>query len=189
MDNYDIKTIKKELQKELEPKRYEHTIGVASTSFSLALRYGADAEKAYVAGLLHDCAKCYSNDKSMTLCKKYGIKLSKFEKENPALIHSKLGAVVAREKYGINDEEIISSIKYHTTGKADMTLLEKIVFSADYMEPNRKTIPGLEEIRNTIFLDLDKAIYLILNNTLQHLDNKEMLIHPDSQEALNYYTP
>lgn len=189
MSEYDIKEIKQKLIKELEAKRYEHTIGVADTAFSLALRYGINAEKAYVAGLLHDCAKCYDNDKKMSLCKKYDVRLSDIEKENPFLIHAKLGAAVAREKYGITDPEILEAIKYHTTGKPNMGLLEKIIFSADYIEPNRKMILGLEEIRKTIFIDLDKAIYIILKNTIQHLINKEQIIDPASAEALKYYTP
>ena len=189
MENYDIKEIKTKLQKDLEPKRYEHTIGVADTAFSLALRYGANPEKAYVAGLLHDCAKCFDHEKKMSLCKKYDVELTKTEKENPFLIHAKLGAALAREKYGIQDPEILEAIKYHTTGKANMGLLEKIIFSADYIEPNRKMILGLEEIRKTIFNDLDKAIYIILLNTIKHLENKDQVIDPTSAEALAYYTP
>lgn len=189
MSEYDIKEIKQKLIKELEPKRYEHTIGVADTAFSLALRYGSNPEKAYVAGLLHDCAKCYDNDKKIALCKKYDVNLTDIEKENPFLIHAKLGAAVAREKYEVKDPEILEAIKYHTTGKANMGLLEKIVFSADYMEPNRKMILGLEEIRSVIFNDLDYALYLILNNTIKHLNNKKQIIDPASAEALEYYTP
>jgi len=189
MENYDIKEIKTKLQKDLEPKRYEHTIGVADTAFSLALRYGANPEKAYVAGLLHDCAKCFDHEKKMSLCKKYDVELTKTEKENPFLIHAKLGAALAREKYGIQDPEILEAIKYHTTGKANMGLLEKIIFSADYIEPNRKMILGLEEIRKTIFNDLDKAIYIILLNTIKHLENKDQVIDPTSAEALAYYAP
>ena len=189
MENYDIKEIKTKLQKDLEQKRYEHTIGVADTAFSLALRYGANPEKAYVAGLLHDCAKCFDHEKKMALCKKYDVELTKTEKENPFLIHAKLGAALAREKYGIQDPEILEAIKYHTTGKANMGLLEKIIFSADYIEPNRKMILGLEEIRKTIFNDLDKAIYIILLNTIKHLENKDQVIDPTSAEALAYYTP
>ena len=189
MENYDIKEIKTKLQKDLEPKRYEHTIGVADTAFSLALRYGANPEKAYVAGLLHDCAKCFDHEKKMSLCKKYDVELTKTEKENPFLIHAKLGAALAREKYGIQDPEILEAIKYHTTGKANMGLLEKIIFSADYIEPNRKMILGLEEIRKTIFNDLDKAIYIILLNTIKHLENKEQVIDPTSAEPLAYYAP
>lgn len=185
--NYDIKELKKSLIKVLEPKRYEHTIGVAYTAFAMALRFGADPEKALVAGLLHDCAKCYDNDKKFELCNKYGVKLTKVEVQNPFLIHAKLGSVMAKEKYGVKNKEILSAIKYHTTGKPNMNLLEKIIFSADYIEPNRKKILGLDEIREVIFDDLDMGIYIILENTLKHLNNKEMIIDSKSQKAYEFY--
>lgn len=186
-NKYDIKRIKKNLEKELEDKRYEHTIGVADTAACLAMRYNYDIEKAYVAGLLHDCAKCIDNEKKIKLCKKYDVKLTQVEIDNPFLIHAKLGAALAKEKYGINDEDILESIKYHTTGKENMSLLEKIIFSADYIEPGRKKILGLEEIRNIIFVDFDKAVYLILKNTIQHLNNKNQVIDETSLSAFNYY--
>lgn len=184
---YDIKKIKKLLAKNLEEKRYEHTIGVADTAACLAMRYGYNVEKAYVAGLLHDCAKCIDNDKKIQLCKKYKVKLTKVEIENPFLIHAKLGAALAKEKYDVDDEEILSAIQYHTTGKENMSLLEKIIFSADYIEPGRKMILGLEEIRNTIFIDFDKAVYIILENTIKHLNNKNQIIDETSLSAYNYY--
>ncbi len=189
METYDISEFKTRLLKDLNPRRYEHTIGVASTAFCLACKYGIDSEKAYVAGLLHDCAKCFSDDKTLSLCKKYGIELNEFEKKNPSLIHAPLGGEYARNKYGIEDEDIIEAIKWHTTGKPKMSVLEKIVFIADYMEPNRKKLLGLDEIRKVAFQDLDKCMYLILINTIQHLKNKEMLINPMSEKALVYYTP
>ena len=187
MDLEKIKNIKKKLIKNLDAERYSHTIGVADTSFALALRYGADAEKAYLAGLLHDCAKCLDNDKKFALCEKYGVELSDVERENPFLIHAKLGAVLAKEKYEIDDEEIADAIRYHTTGKAGMKLLEKIVFSADYIEPGRKDIPGLNEIRECIFNDFDKGVYLIYEGTLRHLKNKNQPIDDTSREAYEYY--
>ncbi len=164
MPKLEVKDIRKALEKQLEPKRYEHTIGVAYTAFSLALRYGADSEKALIAGLLHDCAKCLDSKERNLLCKKYNIELTSYEIENTSLVHAKLGRYLAYYKYGIEDKEILDSILYHTTGKMQMTLLEKIIFAADYVEPNRKKILGLEEIRSIIFEDLDKAVYLILKN-------------------------
>ncbi|MGN0326914.1 MAG: bis(5'-nucleosyl)-tetraphosphatase (symmetrical) YqeK [Lachnospiraceae bacterium] len=183
----DYKAIKRSLSKQLDPKRYEHTIGVAYTAAALAMRYHADVEKAYLAGLLHDCAKCIDTDEKLALCKKYKVKLSKFEIENPFLIHAKLGSCLAEKKYEINDPDILSAIRYHTTGKADMSLLEKIVFSADYIEPGRKMIPGLEEIRETIFVDLDRAVCMILEGTMRHLKNKEQPIDQASMDAYEYY--
>ncbi|MBP3468137.1 MAG: bis(5'-nucleosyl)-tetraphosphatase (symmetrical) YqeK [Lachnospiraceae bacterium] len=183
----DYKAIKKILSKQLDPKRYEHTIGVAYTAAALAMRYHADVEKAYLAGLLHDCAKCIDTDEKLALCKKYKVKLSEFEIENPFLIHAKLGSCLAEKKYEVSDPDVLSAIRYHTTGKADMSLLEKIVFSADYIEPGRKMIPGLEEIRETIFVDLDRAVYMILEGTMRHLKNKDQPIDQASIDAYEFY--
>lgn len=183
----DYKAIKKILSKQLDPKRYEHTIGVAYTAAALAMRYHADVEKAYLAGLLHDCAKCIDTDEKLALCKKYKVKLSEFEIENPFLIHAKLGSCLAEKKYEVSDPDVLSAIRYHTTGKADMSLLEKIVFSADYIEPGRKMIPGLEEIRETIFVDLDRAVCMILEGTMRHLKNKDQPIDQASIDAYEFY--
>lgn len=183
----DINKIKKQLQKDLDAKRYEHTLGVAYTAANLAMKYGVSIQKAYIAGLLHDCAKCFDNDKKISLCKKYKVKLSEGEINNPSLIHSKLGAAYTKEKYEIDDIEIMDAISFHTTGKPDMTTLEKIVFSADYIEPHRKQILGLDEIRSVIYNDLDEAVYLILMNTIRHLNKKEQYIDEVSMLAFDYY--
>jgi len=163
----------------LKPSRFEHSLGVSYTAASLAMRYGADVYKARVAGILHDCAKYLSDDEQIAFAKEKGIELTETEIANPALIHAKTGAYFAKVKYEIEDPEIINAIRYHTTGKEDMTLLEKIIFCADYMEPNRKSIPGLDSIRNIIFKDLDKAALMICDNTLNYLDS--LGIVPDEQ--------
>lgn len=187
MPDYDFKKIKKILEKQLEPKRYEHTLGVAYTAASLAMCYHVDVEKAYLAGLLHDCAKCIENDKKMALCRKYEVILTDTEIENPFLIHAKLGSVLAKEKYGISDEEVLNAIACHTTGKEKMSLLEKIIFCADYVEPGRKMIPGMQEIRDILFDDLDMAVFMILKNTLLHLEEKKQVIDETSLNAYKYY--
>ena len=187
MPDIDVKAIKKDLSKILDEKRYEHTIGVAHTAAALAMCYGEDVNKAYLAGLLHDCAKCYDEKKRNILCKKYNVSLTKFEEENPFLIHAKLGAAIAKEKYKIIDDSILSAIRYHTTGNENMTVFEKIIFSADYIEAGRKKIEGLDAIRSIIFQDLDEAVYLILNGTVAHLEDKEQCIDPSSLEAFQYY--
>lgn len=153
--------------------RYEHTLGVEFTAASLAMRYGVDIDKAEIAGLLHDCAKCIDDEDKFDDCKKYKIELTDVEKRNPFLIHSKLGAVYANKLYGIDDEEVISAIRFHTTGKPDMTLLEKIIFIADYIEPGRDKAPNLKEIRQMAFIDIDEAMYMILKDTLDYLDKGE----------------
>ena len=129
----------RKLKQKLNDKRYIHSIGVEYTAANLAFLYGEDVKRARIAGLLHDCAKCIPTDEKLKKAKKLGIPINSSEKANPDLLHGKLGAYYAKEKFGIKDEEILSAITYHTTGKPEMTLLEKIIFVADYIEPNRKS--------------------------------------------------
>ena len=116
MDEKILK-IQHTLKKELDENRYHHTLGVMYTSASMAMRYDVDVQKALYAGLLHDCAKCIPSDKKIRLCEKYGLPVSSVEKENPSLLHARLGAYLAHEKYGVKDEEIIYAIESHTTGR------------------------------------------------------------------------
>ena len=167
------KKLRKKVKDVMTKARYEHTLGVEFTAASLAMRYGVDIDKAEIAGLLHDCAKCIDDEDKFDDCKKYKIELTDVEKRNPFLIHSKLGAVYANKLYGIDDEEVISAIRFHTTGKPDMTLLEKIIFIADYIEPGRDKAPNLKEIRQMAFIDIDEAMYIILKDTLDYLDKGE----------------
>ncbi len=181
--------MRERLENKLTKKRFEHSLGVEYVSGCLAMVHGADVNKALVAGLLHDCAKCLSADEKIAKCKKHGLPISKVELANPELSHAKLGAFYAREKYGVDDEDILSAIEFHTTGRPDMSLLEKIVFVADYIEPNRKPLPDIEEIRREAFTDIDVSIIHILKNTLSYLesgncgDTDEMSIR-----TYNYYT-
>ena len=167
------KKLRKKVKDVMTKARYEHTLGVEFTAASLAMRYGVDIDKAEIAGLLHDCAKCIDDEDKFDDCKKYKIELTDVEKRNPFLVHSKLGAVYANKLYGIDDEEVISAIRFHTTGKPDMTLLEKIIFIADYIEPGRDKAPNLKEIRQMAFIDIDEAMYIILKDTLDYLDKGE----------------
>ena len=184
---YDLIKIQKRLEKKLTPERYQHTISVMYTCAALAMRYGCDIEKALTAGLLHDCAKCIPNDKKLKICKKNGIAVSRTEHENPFLLHAKVGEYLAREKYGIEDEEILGAIRYHTTGRADMTLLEKITYIADYIEPWRNKAPNLEVIREAAFSDIDRAIYVIFRDTLQYLQHTGNEIDQTTRTAYEYY--
>ncbi len=167
------KKLRKKVKDVMTKARYEHTLGVEFTAASLAMRYGIDIDKAEIAGLLHDCAKCIDDEDKLDDCKKYKIELTDVEKRNPFLIHSKLGAVYANKLYGIDDEEIISAIRFHTTGKPDMTLLEKIIFIADYIEPGRDKAPNLKEIRKMSFIDIDEAMYMVLRDTIKYLEKGE----------------
>ena len=184
---YDLKKIKKKLKNELDESRYEHTIGVMDTAACLAMRYGADLTQALVAGLLHDCAKCIPNDKKLKLCRKNGIEVTPFEEKAPFLLHAKLGAWMAEHEYHISDPAILSAIACHTTGKPDMSLLDKIVFIADYIEPGRNKAPGLPEIRRLSFTDIDQALIRILSDTLDYLASSNDPIDPATQNVLDYY--
>lgn len=163
--------LRKKIKDVMTKSRYEHTLGVEFTAAAMAMRYGADIEKAELAGLLHDCAKCIDDEDKLDECKKYGIEITDVEKRNPFLIHSKLGAFHAKHLYEIEDEEILSAIRFHSTGKPDMTMLEKIIFIADYIEPARDKAPNLKEIRQMAFMDIDEAMYMILKDTLDYLNS------------------
>lgn len=187
MNRYNLVKIQKKLKKELDEDRYRHTLGVMYTSAALAMRYGADLEKAQVAGLLHDCAKCIPNDKKLKLCEKHHIPVTRVENNAPFLLHSKLGAYLAKEKYGVADEEILQAIVWHTTGKPDMTLLEEIVFLADYIEPMRWKAENLAKIRQMAFVDLDRAVYMTLRDTLQYLETGSGEVDEMTRAACQFY--
>lgn len=179
--------LQKKIKKCLDKERYRHTLGVAYTASALAMRYGADTEKAFIAGLLHDCAKCIPNDEKYELCRQYGIELSKSEQEIPSLVHAKLGAYLAGHRYGIKDEDIIAAVRTHTTGEPGMSLLQKIIFAADYIEPNRSEAPNLFEVRKAVFDDIDRGVYRILSDTLEYLDKKGGKIDPQTEKTYEYY--
>ncbi|MCM1252660.1 MAG: bis(5'-nucleosyl)-tetraphosphatase (symmetrical) YqeK [Clostridium sp.] len=166
----ELKKLRKEMEKELHAKRYEHTLSVAYTAASLAMVHGADVESALTAGMLHDCAKCFSAKKLISLCQKNNLPVSDIEMQNPtALLHAKVGSFLAHEKYGIDDEDILNAIKYHTTGRPDMSRLEKIIYIADYIEPGRTHAANLAQIRKLAYQDLDKTMFRILEDTLAYL--------------------
>ena len=164
--------ILEDLKKELNPHRYEHTIGVANTAKKMAEALGDNPNTAYLAGILHDCAKCIPDEEKVKLCKDNNIEITDMEMKNQFLLHSKAGAVLARNKYGINDDDVLSAITFHTTGKPNMTLLEKIIFSADYIEPSRNQAPNLDYLRKIAYSDIDLTVYTILRDTLNYLKSK-----------------
>ena len=187
MKTLDMHKIRKQLVKALDSKRYEHTQGVAYTSAALAMRYGEDIQKAELAGLLHDCAKCLDNDKKIQICKKHNIEISEAEQHNPFLLHAKVGGFLAQSKYKVEDEEIIDAVLYHTTGRPGMSLLEKIVYIADYIEPGRNHAPNLDEIRRLCYQDLDEALLKILEDILVHLKESKKEIDPMTQMTYEFY--
>ena len=187
MSETSMDEIRKSLKKELDKSRYEHTMGVMYTAAALAMAHGADQKKAMLAGLLHDCAKCIPNKKKLKMCSQHNIPVSEFEQTHPFLLHAKLGAYVARAKYDVTDEEILSAITWHTTGKPEMTLLEKIVYIADYIEPKRDKAPNLAVVRKLAFEDLDECMYKILADTLAYLEENPKDIDNATKDAFLYY--
>ena len=168
----------------LKPNRVAHVLGCRDTAVALAERWGADVTDAARAGLLHDITKALNADLQLTLCSAYGIILDAFSKENPKTLHALTGSLVAERVFG-ESETVVSAIRHHTTGKADMSVLEKIIYVADYMEPNRD-FPGVDKLRQLAFSDLDAALRLGLTMTLELLRKQGSTISPASEEALSW---
>lgn len=179
--------IKKKLKKSQDKERYEHTKGVMYTAGCLAMAYGYDMEKAMLAGLLHDCAKCIPNDEKLSLCKKHNILITAIEADNPFLLHAKLGALLAEIEYDITDPEILHAIKVHTTGEPDMSTLDKIIYIADYIEPCRNKAPNLEQVRELAFRDLNVCMAQILHDTLIYLKSGHGSIDSTTELTYEFY--
>lgn len=183
----DLKKIRKSMEKTLDSKRYEHTLGVEYTAAALAMRYDVPIQNARLAGLLHDCAKCMSDKKRLSICEKHNISINEVERRNPFLLHPKVGSYLAMKEYGVKNPDVINAILNHTTGRPGMSPLEKIVFIADYIEPGRKQAPNLAEIRKLAFQDLDQALLKILEDTLAYLQDGSGEIDPMTQKTYEYY--
>lgn len=168
----------------LKNKRIPHVLGTEQEAIHLALRYGADVEKARVAALLHDCTKKLEMEDQILLCRQYGIELDDLESNALKLLHAKTGAAIARDVFGV-DEEIYSAIYWHTTGRAHMTLLEKVMYLADYIEPTRD-FPGVDELRTACYQDLDKGLKMGLEMTIQEMHDRGNPVHRATLEADEY---
>ena len=170
----------------LKPSRVPHVLGCRDTAVELAKLWHADEVAAARAALHHDITKALDGRLQLTLCRQYGIILDKFSEENPKTLHALTGALVA-ERIFEEPAEVVNAIRYHTTGKANMTTLQKIIYVADYMEPNRD-FPGVMELRNLAYTDLDKALKLGLEMTIDLLKEQRREISPASEQALAYLT-
>ncbi|MCB6344084.1 bis(5'-nucleosyl)-tetraphosphatase (symmetrical) YqeK [Enterocloster lavalensis] len=182
-----IMMFRKQLKNRLSPMRYEHSLSVSFTCMSLAMRYGYDMNKAELAGLMHDCGKRFSDEVILKKCLKHGILDTESENQVLTVLHAKYGAWLAENKYQIRDEEILSAIACHTTGKPDMTTLDKILYIADYIEPRRYKAENLPEMRAMAYVDLDQTMYAILDSTLEYLTKKGGSIDPMTREAHIYF--
>lgn len=185
--NEKIDKIQKKLKRYLDENRYQHTIGVMYTSGALAMCHGENVEHAMLAGLLHDCAKCIPSDKKIRICRKNNIPIKDVELSNPGLLHAKIGAYFAETKYHIKEESVLNAIKYHTTGRPDMSGIEKIVYIADCIEPNRRPLPNTGIVRKLAFEDLDRCICRLLEDSLTYLRSRNIPIDPQTEETYNFY--
>ena len=166
----------------LNPNRVNHVLGCKNTAVDLAKRWGADENDAARAGILHDVTKALPGPLQLTLCKEYGMILDDFSVRYPKTLHALTGSLVAERIFGEN-EAVVNAIRHHTTGKADMNLLEKIIYVADYMEPCRD-FPGVDKLRHLAYTDLDGALKLGLEMTLELLNKQGSEVSPASREAL-----
>lgn len=165
----------------LKHKRIPHVLGTEQEAIRLAQRYGADVEKARVAALLHDCTKKLNMEEQLSLCARYGIELDELEQKALKLLHAKTGAAIARDVFGV-DEEIYQAIWWHTTGHGGMTVLEKIIYLADYIEPSR-VFPGVEDLRRVCYEDLDRGLLMGLEMTIEEMEEMGNPVHHATLEA------
>ena len=182
--------IQKKLKKELKPSRYKHTMGVVETAGKLAEIHSYDVGKARLAALLHDCAKEIPDEQKFSMCREYGVSVTDAERANPPLLHAKCGALVAEYKYGIGDEEILHAIRVHTTGCIHMSLLDEIIFVADYIEPGRDQAPHLKKLRKLAQRDLEQTTYRIMADTVCYLQSspeRAQMMDPATYQAYLYY--
>ncbi len=178
------KEMQSRLQMALKKKRLEHSLGVSREAVKMAEKFGADPEKAYIAGLLHDCAKCLKPEEEEELITRYGYEPDEMTRLCHPVLHAPLGALTAKYEYGVDDEEILDAIRYHTVARAHMTLLDKIIYVADVTEPNRD-YDGVETLRKLAAKNIDDAYKEAVRQALTHNIKKETLIHPNTLEAWN----
>jgi predicted HD superfamily hydrolase involved in NAD metabolism len=181
---WNIDKIVEYLKKHLKESRFNHTLGVVETAKKLAIKNGVDPKRVEIAALVHDCAKNMKLEESLKILKDKNIKLDAVLEASPQLLHGKVGAIIGKSIFGIQDDEILSAVEYHTTGKANMTLLEKIIYIADYIEPNR-SYREVDELRKITFEDLDKGVLKGLDNTIILVIKDTNLIHPLTIDARN----
>lgn len=179
--------IQEKLKNALDSARFEHTLGVMYTAGCMAMAHEYDLQKAMLAGLLHDCAKCMTHEERLILCEKYQVSVTESELENKALLHAKAGAILAKTEYAITDVDILHSIAVHTTGEPNMNTLDKIIYIADYIEPGRDKAPNLELVRSLAYRDLDACMAQILCDTLNYLNTRGGHIDPATAEANEFY--
>ena len=173
------------LKERIGEKRLNHTLSVVEEALGLARRHKAPEDKVKIAALLHDFAKNMTLEEALKLAEEYGLELDDVTRTSNELIHGPLGARMVKEYFNIGDQEILNAITYHTTGRENMTTVEKIVFLADFIEPGRE-FEGIQVIRERAQEDLDEAILMALNSTMAYLLKENAIIHVNTVHARNY---
>lgn len=182
----EVAQMREKLSGMLLEKRFRHSVLVMETAEALAQQYGADVQKARIAGLLHDCAKNYTAEQMLTLCGQYGIVLDEVARQQTGLIHGFLGAAMLKDTFGVDDPEIYDAVYYHTVGKPDMPILTKIIYLADCIEPSR-TYEGVDQVRQLAQTDLDRALVLQIDMTIRSVLSRGTLLHTNTVDTRNYY--
>ena len=167
----------------LTDHRYTHSLGVVETAVKMAQVFGADIKKTEISALLHDCAKQIPHNTQLEMCREYKIPLDEVKEKELGLLHAELGAYLAEQEFGVTDAEILDAIRYHTLGRANMTTMEKILYLADIIEPNRKDFEGLSELRELCFRDLDKALLFGFGLTIAHTNRRGHILHNQTIDA------
>lgn len=182
---FDLTAIEGIVRERLGEKRFRHTIGVVEKAVELAIRYGADGDKAYIAALLHDLAKPLDHASMLMMAGDFGIIFDNDTLGSTDLLHGAIGAYISEKEIGIRDTEILDAIRYHTTGRPNMTVLEKVIYLADFIEPGR-SFPGVDEIRKLSMKDLNEAVIAALESTIEHLNRSNRRIHRSTLESRDY---
>ena len=167
------------MKERLKTDLYQHCIGTAEAAFKLAAHYGADKDKAYLAGIVHDYGKRYTAGELLEKADEHGIYLDFYTRNSGKLLHAPVGAALLNIELGLGDPEVLQAVAYHTTGRRTMTLLEKILYMADYIEDGRN-FEGVEEIRKAAFINFEEALLLAVDNTISAVIRRGLLLHPRS---------
>ena len=182
----DLDWLQQQMKELVKKKRQSHVLGCAETARMLAEHWGEDPDDAAEAGLLHDCSKRWKEEEQLAYCKKMGIELDEGERQNPQLLHARTGAVLARKLFGV-PQPIEDAIRWHTTGKPDMNRLEKILYLADMIEPNRD-FPGVEELRELAVQDLDRCMAHALKMSVRNIQERGLTVYKDTLDAYHWYS-
>jgi predicted HD superfamily hydrolase involved in NAD metabolism len=173
------------LYENLNESKLKHSLSVSETAVSLAVKYGENIEKARISGLVHDCAKGMKDEDLIKVARSHEIQLDEVCLSNPSILHGLVASIIAKEEMGIEDEDMLMAIRYHTTGRKNMSVLEKIIYIADYIEPLR-TFDGVEGLRSLSNINLDETVVQSLENAIKYVISQNGLLHTDTIHARNY---